>query len=70
MAYIIGLMTPEEIERMEDKGWEVDDLPPNMLKFFTEDIKEEDKMGMEYKSVFVDGNVDQILGAIHYIKNV
>lgn len=54
MAYIIGLLTPEEKEELERRGWKVEPAPK---KFKTPSSKD----GMEYGMVYADNDMLQIM---------
>lgn len=53
MAYIIGYLTKEEIEELEDRGWDLED-PPNIEEWITTSDK-------VCKMIFVDANVFDIM---------
>ena len=55
MAYIVGLLKPEEKEELERRGWDVEKPP----KGFRSPSAERD--GMEYGMVYIDNNMLQIM---------
>ena len=56
MAYIIGLLRPEEKEELERRGWEVESPPKG---FVTPSSALRD--GMQYGAVYVNNNMLQIM---------
>lgn len=56
MAYIIGLLTPEEEKELEERGWELEEAPKELGP-------EKDIPGKVMKMVWVDsGMVDMMSG--------
>lgn len=56
MAYIIGLLKPEEKEELERRGWEVERVPKGF------DVPPSAKLhGLQYGMVYIDNNMLQIM---------
>lgn len=63
MAYIIGLLKPEEKAELERRGWEVEPAPKG-IKTPTSALRD----GLEYGMVFVDNGMLQIMSGSDWDK--
>jgi hypothetical protein len=57
MAYVVGLLTDEEIAELEGRGWELEDCPAELIP---RDMPIEDRGGM--KMAWVDASMFEIMG--------
>jgi len=54
MAYVIGLVTPEEEKKLESRGWEIEE-PPTSL------VPKEPTPGMRMRQIHIDVDVLKML---------
>lgn len=54
MAYIIGLLTPDEERTLEARGWELEDPPASL-------IPAEPTPGMRLRQVWVDNSMVNVM---------
>lgn len=61
MAYIIGLLTQEEADELERRGWELEDPPSSLVPKHLNKARKLGPNGMFYRMVWVDNDMFQIM---------
>ena len=56
MAYVIGLLTPEEAKKLESRGWELEDAPASLIP---KDLPLNERKFM--KQIWIDANMFDVL---------
>ena len=55
MAWIVGLVTEQELESLREIGWEDEDPPQDLVS------EEDGTSGMRTRAFYVDSNVFQVM---------
>lgn len=63
MAYIVGILTENEIAVLESRGWEMEDPPPSLMPHI-----DEGEEPVRMKMVFVDNDMFSIMSGPEWDK--